>query len=109
MGKLNMVFLIFSSSCKYYVLYFPFFPIYLYYYISIIFYKNIIKKIYRYKRNILIAPGGGHPCEYESGKVMLPIVVAACVGVTKLARAKGEQRWLREQEQSRKKEVVPMI
>ena len=36
-----------------------------------------------------MAPGGGHPCEYESGKVMLPIVVAACVGVTKLARAKG--------------------
>lgn len=99
MGKLNMVFLISSSSCKYYVLYFPFFPIYLYYYISIIFYKNIIKKIYRYKRNILIAPGGGHPCEYESGKVMLPIVVAACVGVTKLARAKEEQR--REQKRMR--------
>lgn len=75
------------------------FPIYLYYYISIIFYKNIIKKIYRYKRNILIAPGGGHPCEYESGKVMLPIVVAACVGVTKLARAKEEQR--REQKRMR--------
>ena len=35
-----------------------------------------------------MAPGGGHPCEYESGKVMLPIVVAVCVGVTKLARAK---------------------
>ena len=41
--------------------------------------------------------------------MLLPIVVAVCVGVTKLARAKGEQRWLREQEQSRKKEVVPMI
>ena len=40
---------------------------------------------------------------------MLPTVVADCVGVTKLARAKGEQRWRREQEQSRKKEVVPMI
>ena len=38
-----------------------------------------------------------------------PIVFAVCVGATQLAKAKGEQRWFREQEQSGKKEVVPMI
>ena len=104
---MNLVLFIFSFPCS---TMFYTSPTSLY----IIFIYNFLYKKYRVKdiKIYSYCLGWENLCEHEcvdAITTLLPIVVAVCVGVTKLARAKGEQRWLREQEQSRKKEVVPMI